>query len=517
MSQLRGYSPEDHSHAEPTRIRVDLPLITGAHLPLAGNPPGGAGGDPFTITLVSHTPAGMAGNGSSYSSANAMGEYVAFGSYASDLVPGDTNGMADIFLYDNQADTIRRLSILNDGTQANGDSLTPYITSDGQQIAFASYATNLVPADVNGYPDAFLYNRVSDTFTLLSVASDGTQANDYSWIQSLSDDGQTALFFSFGTTLVPGDTNGVADLFIRKPETQETIRVSVGTGGVQADLESQTGDLSADGTIVGFGSGATTLVPSDTNGVADVFVRDLTTGITTRISVATTGSEGNGYSLYPVLSSTGRYVAFFSEASNLVAQDTNGVADIFWHDRMSGETRLVSLATDGTRTNGASYEPSISGDGRYVAFFSEASNLVAQDTNAVVDAFVHDTQTGETRRISVAPNGTDANHESFSPQLSVDGRTVAFYSYATNLTAGDTNTVLDVYLYRLSTSTPTPTPTPSLTPTNITSSPTATASPTTTPTSTATPSALPTLTATATGTVTLPPVYPIHLPMIVHQ
>ena len=202
------------------------------------------------------------------------------------------------------------------------------------------------------------------------------------------------------------------------------------------------GQLSADGRYVVFVSGATNLIPNDTNNAEDVFVKDRQTGATTRVSVASqTGAQANNGSGAAAISGDGRYVAFYSDASNLVSGDTNGVGDIFVHDRQTGLTTRVSVDSSGHEANGENSDSylAISGDGRYVAFSSEATNLVSGDTNNVRDIFVHDRQTSQTRRVSVASNGAEANGGSGAVDISDDGRYVAFSSSATNLVAGDTN------------------------------------------------------------------------------
>ena len=161
-------------------------------------------------------------------------------------------------------------------------------------------------------------------------------------------------------------------------------------------------------------------------------------GNTTRVSVASDGTQSNNSSYNPSISANGRYVAFESEATNLVRGDTNNFRDIFVHDRQTGQTTRVSVASDGTQANGHSYDPSISADGRYVAFASLANNLVSGDTNDQQDIFVHDRQTGQTTRVSVASDGTQASGHSFNPSISADGRYVAFVSSASNLVGGDT-------------------------------------------------------------------------------
>lgn len=228
----------------------------------------------------------------------------------------------------------------------------------------------------------------------------------------------------------------------------DITRVSVGLGGAEANHASRDVAISADGRYVAFASGASNLVSGDTNETDDIFVYDRQTAQMTRVSVASGGVEANGGSRVPAISGDGRYVAFVSDASNLVANDTNGFTDIFLHDRQTGTTARVSVASDGTEgnDNAGEYEIDISDNGRYVAFYSYASNMVSDDTNGVIDVFVHDNQTGETSRVSVSSSGEQANANCMNPAISSDGRYVVFDSLANNLVAGDTNEKRDVFL-----------------------------------------------------------------------
>ncbi|MEN6642914.1 MAG: Ig-like domain-containing protein [Armatimonadia bacterium] len=235
-------------------------------------------------------------------------------------------------------------------------------------------------------------------------------------------------------------------MFVHDRTTGTTTRVSVATGGAQGDDKSFDSSISANGRYVAFYSRARNLVAGDTNCYPDVFVHDCTTGSTTRVSVATGGAQANGDSDRPSISADGRYVAFVSEASNLVAGDTGDFQDVFLHDRTTGTTTRVSVATGGAQANGHNFDPSISADGRYVAFSSWGSNLVAGDTNERDDVFVHDRTTGTTTRVSVATGGAQGDSTSGYPSISANGRYVAFESEASNLVAGDTNGTYDVFI-----------------------------------------------------------------------
>mgnify|MGYP000728182821 CR=1 FL=1 len=228
-----------------------------------------------------------------------------------------------------------------------------------------------------------------------------------------------------------------------------TTRVSVDSAGVQGNASS--GDynhstLSADGRYVAFESSATNLVLGDTNGTSDVFVHDRQTGTISRVSINNAGGQANGAASRPTLSADGRFVAFDSAASNLVPNDTNNVADLSVHDRITGSTTRVSVNSAGEQCNRASVFASLSADGRYVAFESEASDLVPNDTNGSLDIFVHDRLTGSTARVSVNSADGQGNSDSYYSTLSADSRYIAFYSLASNLVPGDTNDEGDIFV-----------------------------------------------------------------------
>jgi Tol biopolymer transport system component len=400
-------------------------------------------------TRVSVASDGTQGNGISLSptAISAEGRYVAFTSLASNLVPEDSNNALDVFVHDRQTGITTRVSVASDGTQANNGSLNPSVSADGRYIAFSSSASNLVPGDTNGRRDVFVHDQQTGTTTRVSIASDGTQGNSDSNYPSISANGRYVAFDSFANNLVPGDTSGTQDVFVHDRQTGITTRVSVASDGTQGNLHSRSPSISGDGCYVAFESDASNLVPGDTNGSLDVFVHDRQTGITKRVSVSSDGTQGNFGGNDPSISEDGRYVAFFSISSNLVPDDTNNKIDVFVHDRQTGITRRVSVASDGVQGDQNSGFPSISADGRYVAFDSFASSLVPGDTNDTRDVFVHDQVTGTTTRVSVASNGTQGNGSSVIPSISADGRYVAFESLASSLVPGDTNEVSDVFVH----------------------------------------------------------------------
>lgn len=220
-------------------------------------------------------------------------------------------------------------------------------------------------------------------------------------------------------------------------------RVSVDSTGTEANGSSRDPALSADGRFVAFESDATNLVAGTTNfcgsgSCPDIFVHDRQTGSTERASLDSSGEQPNGASHGAAISADGRFVAFWSEATNLVADDTNHCApygepgynclDIFVHERETGATERASVDSHGAQVTGDSLYPALSGDGRFVAFQSTAPDLVADDGNSSTDIFVHDRQTGTTERVSVDSQGQEANDGSFYPSISADGRFVAFES-----------------------------------------------------------------------------------------
>jgi Tol biopolymer transport system component len=377
---------------------------------------------------------------------------VTFTTLANNLVSGDNNGFQDVFVHDRQTGFITLESRSTGGTIGNGESRLSSLSADGRFIVFESSADNLVPGDTNGTLDVFVRDRTTGQTSRVSVSSAGAQANGSSFQSFISGDGRFVVFVSAATNLVPGDTNGVADVFVRDRTTNQTTRVSVSSAGAEANSSSVLPHINADGRFVTFESDASNLVAGDTNGVFDVFVRDRTAGQTVRASVSTGGAQSNGASEAPNLSGDGRFVVFQSSANNLVGGDTNGVIDIFVRDLVANLTTRESVSTGGVQGNADSAPGTLNGNGRFVAFGSSANNLVAGDTNGFADVFARDRSTGQTIRASLGNDGSQPNGASnnFRLSLSSNAALLTYTSAASNLVAADTNGKVDVFSSSLS-------------------------------------------------------------------
>lgn len=376
------------------------------------------------------------------------GWYVAFRSAASNLVADDTNGQDDVFLHDLYTRTTTLLSVGHDGFPANGGSRDLAMSADARYVVFRSAATNLVTSDENGViEDIFLRDTQSGTTTLISLDNLGGGSNGSSYYPDISADGTKIVFYSAASDLVSGDGNGVLDAFLHDTASGTTTRISMGHDGSEADGNSLYPVISADGKFVAFESDATNLVTGDANGKTDIFLYEIATGNTTLVSVDDSGTQGTNPSRKPSISVDGQFVAFESSANNLVSGDTNVANDIFVRDTAGTTTTRVSVVTGGTQSSDYenSNSPAISDDGRYVSFYSYATNLVAGDSNVVSDIFLHDRQTVTTTRVSVDATGTEADGAGVFPEISADGRFVVYYSSATNLVTGDTNGIDDAF------------------------------------------------------------------------
>ena len=402
--------------------------------------------DPLPINLVSTASPYSGGNGPSVDpSISSDGRYVAFSSDASDLVASDNNGASDIFVKDMSDGSITRVSTDGSGAEGNGAATQPSISADGRYVAFRSYATNLVSGDTNSMSDVFVKDLSDGSITRVSTDASGAEGNNYSYEPSISADGRYVAFRSFASNLVSGDGNGTSDIFVKDLADGSITRVSTDASGTEANAASGHPSISADGSYVAFWSDASNLVFGDTNSLPDVFVKDLTSGSVTRVSTDAIAGEADGGSVAASISADGRYVAFHSFATNLVPGDTNGSEDVFLKELSDGSITRVSTDAANLEGNGGSSQPSISADGRYVAFWSYASNLVPGDGNSVSDVFVKDLTDGAITRMSTDPDGVEGNGASAGTSMSANGQYVAFYSDASNLHPDDSTTTTDVF------------------------------------------------------------------------
>jgi Tol biopolymer transport system component len=374
------------------------------------------------------------------------GRYVVFGSRASNLVAGDTNDRLDVFLRDLTAGTTSRVSVTKHGSDANNDSYGGTVSLDGRFVAFSSRADNLVEGDFNWREDVFVKDMLTGDVTLVSTDSAERQADGTSMQPSISADGRYVAFHSNATNLTAGDLNEASDVFVKDLATGSITRDSTDQFGREATGWSYGAKISDDGRTVAFLSDASNLVSNDTNGVLDVFVKDRVTGVITRANTNRNGVQANGAADRASISADGRRIAFQSSASNLISDDHNELDDVFVRGFAFDGMQKASEAQDKTEADGGSFGPSISADGRFVAFFSEATNLVPNDTNGLLDVFLKDMGDASVARVSVADSGSPANGNSYRPAVSHDGRYIAFESDANNLLSSDTNNVRDIFV-----------------------------------------------------------------------
>ncbi len=412
-----------------------------------------------TLTRISLTPSGSQANGNSglWNALSAQvfsgdGRRIVFETLATDIVPGDTNGVVlDAVMRDLFAGTTTRVSLTTTGTQqASGNVLAANLSADGRYVFFAGLGT-FVPNDTNNQNDVFRRDLLTGDVIRVTTDSAGGQISSMAGTAfSNSADGRYVVFGSAATTLVVGDTNNQPDVFRKDLITGAVERVSTATGGAQVSAGSSDASISADGRYVVFSSVGSSLVAGDTNAVQDIFVKDMVTGVTTRVSTDSVGGQANGASSVARISADGRFVTFTSAANNLVAGDTNGASDVFRKDLLTGSIVRVSTDSSGAQaTGGVSDIARISADGRFVAFRSDATNLVTGDTNARSDVFLKDLNTGAITRVTV--DGQTLSQITgpgtiFDLAISADGRFVAIDTENNTLVPGDTVTG-DVFIY----------------------------------------------------------------------
>ncbi len=444
---------------------------------------------PAAVERVSISPTEQEGNGASYGpvALSDDGRFVVFTSRATNFFGQPlTSALQNVFVRDRRTGFTELVSRGDSATAnnalPNGASYEPTISGNGRFVAFATDASNLIGnggqylPDINGRTDVYVRDRRGVTIRVSGPNEIGRSKRP-----QISRDGSVVAFTSDSFGLLPGDAAPEDDVYVAVLDMDETTgrltgvdhyeKMSTSSTGTNANAPSELAGISADGRYVLFHSTATNLVSGDTNGAADLFLKDRETGEVTLVSRAsdttddtgttTPGEAGNGASTSGALSADGRYAVFLSDATNLVEDDTNGATDVFIRDLQTGETERVSINDNGEESDGANavvldptsfnfgVRPFVSDDGRFVGFASLATNLVFDDNNQVADLFVRDRQEGTTSRLSSTVTGLEGNGLSAGAGLSGNGRFVALTSDSDNLVAGDTNGESDVFLLDL--------------------------------------------------------------------
>ncbi len=383
-------------------------------------------------TRVSVNSSGVGANAMSYrGDISADGRFVAFDSEADNLVAGDVNGVGDVFLRDLQLGATILVAPM---------AGSPVVSADGRYVAFESGATDLTAtADTNGFGDVYVKDMQTGIVTRASLSSTGAEPNNESQVLSISGDGRYVVFDSGADNLVPNDTNGRGDIFVRDMQTNTTIGVS--TGGDSGGFD---GSISLDGAYVVFNSSSTNFVPDDTNGRTDVFVYAMQTGGIVRASVSSSGAQGDWNSSEPSISGDGRYVTF-STMNNFAAVDTYGYIQLYVRDMQAGATTLATFR-DGYAMVGESDASEISADGRYIVYSFDDKG----DGMPTRWLYVHDRLAG-TNTMVVSTGASNSEWNPLLPSISGDGRYIVFASSSPNLATDDTNNARDIFLKDLQT------------------------------------------------------------------
>jgi len=405
------------------------------------------------LERVSVSNVGVQGNADSFvvggkRVVSADGRFVVFTSHANNLVADDTNDVRDVFLRDRRAGTTTRVSVDPAGGNADGPSFNASISADGRFVVFTSAATDLVQGDRNWHYDVFVRDLWRGETSRVSVTPDGGDPGDDSGEGSISADGRFVAYVTWARLLTPEDRDwGTRDIIVRDLKRGTNTLASVAFDGGEPEYACWDATIGGDGRHVAFVSNSENLMSGDGNPAMEAWVRDLDAGENIRVGVDPSGGDANERSRHPRLSDDGRYVAFRAHASDLVAGDTNDQADIFLRNLDTGVTERVNLSSSGDQaTGGGSWFPDISGNGRYVVYLTDASNLFDDDTNGFGDVVAHDRVTGVTTQLSVSSSGGQVNAWSNHPSVSATGRYVAFESLASDMVPGDTNEVWDVFI-----------------------------------------------------------------------
>jgi hypothetical protein len=370
-------------------------------------------------------------------STSADGRLVAFESDASDLVAGDDEGFSDVFVYDRDAGTTERISQAANGDGGNNSSDSPQISDDGRYVVFESSATNLGPTDSNSRTDVYIYDRQTSTMELVSVATNGDQGADMSRNPTVSADGNLIAFTSESDFVNGGDTS-TDQVWLRNRSAGTTSLVSKASNGDPGNLDSAHQPLiTGNGQFIVYPSAASNIVTPDTNGRDSVMVYDVAGDSTIIASRNANGDQADFGGRQSAISEDGRYVSFTSAATNLVTGGVNQT-NVYLKDLQTGAVTWISQSNGGGMANAESYDPRISGDGRFVVFYGDATDFIAGDTGTECTVWVYDHLATALAKASVASDGGNIDAFADYPNISRDGSVIGFNSQATNLISGFT-------------------------------------------------------------------------------
>lgn len=403
-----------------------------------------------STSAASVAPGGQFGNGRSWLSPSGPaispdGRWVVFHSDASNLAATDASGATDVFVRDLSTNATERISVGGAGGESNGSSMNGSITANGRYVAFQSEATNLAVGDFNVSSDIFLRDRLTGLTTIVSVSTGGAIGNGPSFNPVISADGFFIVYASSATNLVPNDTNQRIDVFLRNLNTGQTRLVTNVTGGANGDSDQPT--ISSDGQFIAFRSTATNLVANDTLGFADIFVRDMSGTTFELVSQTTAGAHANGASDLPSISADGSRIVFASQAANLAPSGAPAV-NVLLRDRSAGTTTLLNSGPAGV-SNSPATRPRISGNGQYVSFLSQSTNLTPGHSGIVTDLFALQLVSGVIQRASVPTTPEPSEPSSNVAEnggISDNGRFLSFSTPANNMTSGDSGSLEDVFV-----------------------------------------------------------------------
>ena len=436
------YTLRTYDTAENAGPPVSVSATTWAQAPVVG---------PATsVVRISTDSAATQANEGSYGAVwSPDSTMVAFESWASNLVPGDTNECSDVFVKNLSSGVLLRISTSASGGQSNGCAYRPSWAPDGSRIAFESWASNLVADDTNRSNDVFIKTLQSGAVQRVSTTGIGGQTNNDSYGPAWSADGTQIAFQSYADNLVAEDTNDDSDIFVKTLQGGAIQRISTTATGGQSNGGASAPAWSPDGMQIAFESWASNLLPGDTNEVGDIFVKTLTSGAVQRISTAAGGGQGNDGAYRPVWSPTGTRIAFESWSTNLVPDDTNDSTDVFVTTLASGAVERVSTTAGGGQGDNGAGSPVWSHDGTRIAFESWSTNLVPDDINDSTDVFVKTLATGAIQLVSTDSAGRLVDSGAGGPGFSPDGAKIAFGSWSSGLVLGDTNGVDDLFVKTL--------------------------------------------------------------------